>query len=204
MSWVLDLAAELRAEIVADPFHVALAAGELDKFLWIGQLRYQAEGFIRALFWRAANATSENFDTAAEHAVEEGRHPTELSEWVRAAGIVDASPVTKQTRACVEYCVRVAMSGDFARQVLVLNVVSEGVSLDFFRAAIPRVHAAGYPVHRYWRTHAAIDAEHMRLGLDAVPLAYPGTPLGDEYIRVIRHAAQLYREMLRSWHNVEA
>src|SRR5882757_8204376 len=158
MQWLIDESEYLRAEIRADSFYQELARGDLDGFHWVYQLEHQAAGFIRALFARAATAALPAFYTFVAHAVEEGRHPEQLRRWRQAVGLdlMDIPP-TVSTAVCVDYCMKVAELGLEDIQIIVLNLLSEGVSLDFFQAVIERVTAVGYPMHSYWRTHREVD-----------------------------------------------
>ncbi len=84
-------------------------------------------------------------------------------------------------------------------QVVTLNVLSEGVALDFFSAVTPVLDRLKIFTGRYWRGDSSPDAHHVRLGFDRLADALPDSPRGQQYQRTLWHGATLYHQMLSSW-----
>ena len=84
-------------------------------------------------------------------------------------------------------------------QVVSLNVLSEGVALDFYTAVIPVLSHLDILSGRYWKVHREVDAHHLKMGLDRCGDVTPESPAGLRYQRVLWHSANLYHQMLGSW-----
>jgi hypothetical protein len=99
----------------------------------------------------------------------------------------------------LSFCWRSAMRDPHDVQVVALNVLSEGVALDFYSAVIPVLGQLGILSGRYWKVHREVDAHHLRLGLDRCGDVAADSPSGRRYQRALWHSASLYHQMLASW-----
>jgi Iron-containing redox enzyme len=197
MNTLVALAEQHRANIRRGPFFAALSAGDLDHLRWVHQLRHQSRRFTQALSLRSALCREERFlNIFAAHAVEEGRHPEQLETWMRRREMSLAPvPPTRETEQLTDYCTFIAQHGGPVAQVLVLNVLSEGVALDFYTAALDRF-GRGKLNGPYWHVHREVDEIHQAMGVD---LCRVEDGLRAEYAGAIDCAADLYDNMLTSW-----
>jgi Iron-containing redox enzyme len=108
-------------------------------------------------------------------------------------------PATLETIAVNAYCFRSVLRESSAHQVIALNLISEGVSYDFFSAVNPKLETLGLKVSRYWQVHKEIDRQHLAMGLDLIPQCEKDSPLGKSYARIALEMATLYGQMLDSW-----
>jgi hypothetical protein len=140
----------------------------------------------------------------AEHAVEEADHPDQLLGWMTKhkfleSADVGGAPATQETLNSLAFCCRAAVREPHDVQVVALNVLSEGVALDFYSAVIPVLEGLDILSGRYWKVHREVDAHHLRLGLDRCGDVAAESATGQRYQRVLWHAASLYHQMLASW-----
>jgi hypothetical protein len=140
----------------------------------------------------------------AEHAFEEADHPDQLLAWMTKHGFLDgmeagAVPATQETINNLAFCWRSAVRESHDVQVVTLNVLSEGVALDFYTATIPVLERLSILSGRYWKVHREVDAGHLRLGLDRCGEVAVDSRTGMHYQRMLWHAACLYHQMLSSW-----
>lgn len=200
-NWVLDYAEQQRAIVRESSFFPALSVGRLT---WLHQLRHQSGEFTRALSLRSATCRDVRYQAAfAEHAAEEAQHPADLDAWMRVTGMslgpVDEVPATDATIATLAYCWRSAIAHPPHLSVLALNVISEGVALDFYTAVIPELRRRDMLVGRYWKVHTEVDTHHMHLGLDVALAPCFGSEAAARWVQVMTQTATLYRAMLDSW-----
>jgi hypothetical protein len=80
-----------------------------------------------------------------------------------------------------------------------MNLISEGVSYDFFSAVIPVFARLGLKTNRYWAVHREIDRDHLALGIDLIPQCDENSPQGQEYSRIAYETSVLYDRMLNAW-----
>ena len=206
MKWLLDSAEAYRAQIKRGPFFDMLARAERPNDLqWVHQLVHQSREFTQSLCLRYSLCHDRRYQSVfAEHAFEEADHPDQLLAWMDKHGFlagVEAGgvPPTLETLNCLSFCWRSAMREPHDVQIVALNVLSEGVALDFYSAVIPVLERLGMLSGRYWKVHRDVDADHLRLGLDLCGDVAADTPRGRTYHRVLWQAAGLYHQMLSSW-----
>ncbi len=206
MEWLLDYAETYRAQLREGPFFKNLSRAERPNDLqWVHQLVHQSREFTQALCLRYSLCHDRRYQSVfAEHAFEEADHPDQLLSWMGKNGFLDDTepggvPPTLETLNCLSFCWRSAMREPHDVQVVALNVLSEGVALDFYSAVIPVLEKLGILSGRYWKIHREVDAEHLRLGLDLCGEVEPDSPKGRLYQRVLWHSASLYHQMLSSW-----
>lgn len=167
---------------------------------WAPQLLHQSREFTQALSLRYARCSDAAYvNDFCEHAGEEIDHPTLLTRWMQTNDIWPYAVATPETIDSVAFCWRSAMCDPHDVQVIALNVLSEGVALDFYSAAIPFLEWLGLESGKYWRQHREVDAHHLRLGLDRIAPCEPQSDRGKGYLRVLSHATRLYDGMLTSW-----
>jgi Iron-containing redox enzyme len=206
MQWLLDQAQRYRAQLQTGPFFQHLATIERPSELaWVHQLIHQSREFTQALCLRYSLCHDQRYQRIfAEHAFEEADHPDQLIAWMGQHGFLDgtepgATPATQETLNSLAFCWRSAAREPHDLQVIALNVMSEGVALDFYAAVIPVLQNLGLLSGRYWKVHREVDSHHLSLGLDLCGDVAPDSPTGMRYQRVLRHAATLYHQMLSSW-----
>lgn len=208
MQWLLSLAEKHRSRIRNGHFYKALALSSKPEDIrgWIRQLYYQSRDFTSALALRYATCRDENFQGCfALHAMEEVDHCEQLIGWMHKHNFLqpDESPTsvapTLETIVVNAYCFRSILRETSAHQVIALNLISEGVSYDFFSEVNPKLEALELKVGRYWQVHKEIDREHLAMGLDLIPQCTSDSPLGKTYARIAWEMATLYGEMLDSW-----
>ncbi len=180
---------------------------ELD---WTAQLAHQSRQFTRALSARSARCRDDRFHRVfADHAREEAGHPAEHEDWMRAVGLLEAHrtfcdvPMTAETTKLVAYFWYVAEHGSPEEQVVVMNLVSEGVAFDFYTTARGALSRLGLTeagrAWRYWRIHEQVDLGHMLLGVDLIDSVSRDSPMGHQLSTAAAIAADLYDEALASW-----
>ena len=206
MEWLLGYAETYRSHITAGPFFQRLSRAERPADLtWIHQLVHQSREFTQALCLRYSLCHDRRYQSIfAEHAFEEADHPDQLLEWMDKHGFLQgvepgAEPATQETMNCMSYCWRAALREPHDVQVVALNVISEGVALDFYSAVIPTLQRLDVLSGRYWKIHREVDATHLRMGLDRCGDVAPDSPTGQRYHRVLWQTASLYHQMLSSW-----
>lgn len=208
MQWLLSLAEEYRSHIRGGPFYKALALASDPKGIsgWIHQLYHQSRDFTSALSLRYAMCQDPLFQGCfAKHAMEEVDHCEQLIDWMRKHEFLEANETptdiapTLETQLVSAYCFRSVLRESYAHQVIALNLISEGVSYDFFSAVNPRLAELGLRVGHYWQVHKEIDQTHLAMGLDLIPKCSPQGSLGKTYAQIAWEMASLYERMLDSW-----
>jgi hypothetical protein len=206
MEWLLEYAERYRSIIRSGPFFQNLARAERPSDLkWIHQLLHQSREFTQALCMRYSLCRDRNFQSIfAEHAFEEADHPDQLVAWMSKHGFLEGTeaggvPATQETINNLAFCWRSAVREAHDVQVVTLNVLSEGVALDFYSAVIPVLGQMDLLTGRYWKVHREVDEHHLQLGLDRCGDVTPDSATGMRYQRVLCHAANLYHQMLSSW-----
>jgi hypothetical protein len=206
MDWLLNHAERYRSHIRSGPFFRRLARVERPSDLkWIHQLLHQSREFTQALCLRYSLCHDTRYQRVfAEHAFQEVDHPDQLVAWMSKHGFLAGGETanlaaTPETLNSLAFCWRSAVRESHDVQVVSLNVLSEGVALDFYAAVIPVLEQLGLLNGRYWRVHREVDEHHLRLGLDECGDVAIDSPTGMLYQRVLWHAAGLYHQMLSSW-----
>jgi Iron-containing redox enzyme len=206
MDWLLHHAERYRCHIQSGPFFTRLAHAERPiDLIWVHQLLHQSREFTQALCLRYSLCRDKRFQSAfAEHAFEEADHPDLLVAWMDKHGFLEGGeagsvPATQDTINALAFCWRSAVHEPHDVQIVALNVLSEGVALDFFAAVIPVLAELDLLSGRYWKVHRDMDGRHLQLGLDRCYEVTPESPTGLRYQRVLWHAANLYHQMLSSW-----
>jgi hypothetical protein len=206
MDWLLDHAEKYRSQIRSGPFFQNLVRAERPSDLkWIHQLLHQSREFTQALCLRYSLCQDRRYQAIfAEHALEEADHPDQLLAWMSKHGFLEGAdaggvPATQETLNNLAFCCRSAVREPHDVQVVALNVLSEGVALDFYTHVIPVLNQLDVLSGRYWKVHREVDAHHLRLGLDRCGDVEPNSPKGMQYQRVLWHSASLYHQMLSSW-----
>jgi hypothetical protein len=206
MDWLLQQAERYRSQIQSGPFFKKLARVEHPNDLkWVHQLIHQSREFTQALCLRYSLCRDKRYQAIfAEHAFEEADHPDQLIAWMGKHGfLVDAEPgsvpATQETVNSLAFCWRAAVHEPHDVQVVALNVLSEGVALDFYSAVIPVLGQLNILSGRYWKVHREVDEHHLQLGLDLCGDVTPDSATGMRYQRVLCHASNLYHQMLSSW-----
>ncbi|HEU4730500.1 MAG TPA: iron-containing redox enzyme family protein [Kofleriaceae bacterium] len=206
MDWLLDHSERYRSQIRSGPFFQNLGRTERPSDLrWIHQLLHQSREFTQALCLRYSLCQDKRYQAIfAEHALEEADHPDQLIAWMTKHGFLDdvepgGVPATQDTLNNLAFCCRAAVREPHDVQVVALNVLSEGVALDFYSAVIPVLSQLDVMTGRYWKVHREVDNHHLRMGLDRCGDVEPSSPKGLLYQRVLWHAASLYHQMLSSW-----
>jgi len=206
MEWLLSSAERYRSHIRSGPFFAKLARVERPSDLtWIHQLVHQSREFTQALCLRYSLCHDRRYQRIfAEHAFEEADHPDQLIAWMTKHGFLAgneaaALPATQETLNSLAFCWRAAVREPHDVQVVALNVMSEGVALDFYSAVIPVLDRLGLLSGRYWKVHREVDEHHLQMGLEHFGDVAVDSPTGMLYQRVLRHAASLYHQMLSSW-----
>jgi hypothetical protein len=203
MDWLIRTAEEYRRRIRSGPFFAQLASTvDRAQLGWVNQLVHQSREFTSALCMRYSLCRDPRYQSVfAEHAFEETDHPDQLLEWMEWWGFGGASPetATLETVNNLAYCWRSALRDPPDEQVIALNLMSEGVALDFYTAAIPILEKLGMLTGRYWTVHKRVDSVHLRMGLDRIPPVEPDSEKGQRYRHVLWESATLYDAMLGSW-----
>jgi hypothetical protein len=206
MKWLFDISEQYRSQLREGPFfrEVANASlpGDLD---WVHQLVHQSREFTQALCLRSSLCQDKRYQPIfAEHAMEEADHPDQLIAWMTEHGFLHDTepghvPPTMETLNTISYCWRSAMRDPHDVQVIALNLLSEGVALDFYSTVIPVLDRLEILSGRYWKIHTAVDAHHLTMGLDICGDVTRDSDKGRLYQRVLWQSATLYHQMLSSW-----
>ncbi|MEG5237025.1 iron-containing redox enzyme family protein [Microcoleus sp. AT9b-C3] len=208
MKWLLDLGAKYRQHLLAGSFYKQLTAAQHpdDVRGWVTQLYYQSSDFTAALAMRYTMCRDFRYQQCfAHHATEEVDHASLLLDWMHKHGFLEPGEnptsvaATLETQLVSAYCFRSVLRESYEHQVIAMNLISEGVSFDFFSAVIPVFARIGLKTNRYWVVHREIDQEHLALGIDLIPQCEPDSPLGKEYARIACETSVLYGRMLDSW-----
>lgn|SRR5678816_3794542 len=210
MEWILHEAEKHRVEIRSGAFFGRLRKRPdvVADLHWLGrwspQLLCQSLGFTRSLCLRYALCSNDRLiDPWCRHASEEIDHPAQLRSWMASwmhdeIEIALESQPTAPTLDVVELCWNAATDGTLDIQIAV-NVISEGVALDFFTAAIPFLDRLRLHYGPYWSIHREIDNAHLRLGVDALEHCEPTSIRGQAILGMLRDGALAYHKMLESW-----
>ena len=213
MQWLMNLAEEYRSYLRRGNFYKELTKADKPEDIsgWIHQLYYQSRDFTSALSLRHAMCKDPNLQASfARHAMEEVDHCSQLEAWMRQHHFLkpEKSPTsvtaTLETLSVSAYCFRSILRESVAHQVIAMNLISEGVSYDFFSAVNPKLLKLGLPVGRYWQVHKEIDRQHLAMGLDLIPQCDPDSLLGQTYARIAWEMACLYGQMLDSWSGISS
>ncbi|QYO67098.1 iron-containing redox enzyme family protein [Leptolyngbya sp. 7M] len=211
MEWLLNLAEEYRAGIRSGRFFRELERIKKPEEVkgWIHQLYYQSRDFTSALSMRYAMCKDPRFQGCfAKHAMEEVDHCDQLLAWMRKHNFLapNESPThtlpTLETSLVSAYCFRSVLRESYAHQVIAMNLISEGVSYDFFSAVNPKLKSLGLSVGHYWQVHKEIDQQHLALGLDLIPQCEKDSDEGQIYTQTAWEMATLYQKMLDSWSEI--
>lgn len=213
MQWLLNLAEIYRSRLQRGSFYNVLAKAPSleDVSGWIYQLYYQSRDFTSALSLRHAMCQDTHLQACfALHAMEEVDHCSQLMAWMRNHGLVELNesptnaPASLETLTVSAYCFRSILREDPAHQVIAMNLISEGVSYDFFSAVNPKLSELGLQVGRYWQVHKEIDQKHLAMGLDLIPQCEKDSPLGQIYAKTALEMVILYGRMLDSWSRISS
>lgn len=208
MQWLLNLAEKHRSRLLSGVFYTELdlAASPLDITGWIRQLYHQSRDFTSALSLRHAMCRDLHFQSCfAQHAMEEVDHCQQLLDWMHTHNFLQPNegpnsvPARLETLTVSAYCFRSVLRESPMHQVIALNLISEGVSYDFFSRVTPKLEGLGLSVGRYWKIHKQIDLQHLAMGLDLIPQCEEDSPEGRDYARTIWEMSSLYGQMLDSW-----
>jgi Iron-containing redox enzyme len=209
MKWLLDLGAQYRQSLLSGLFYEQLAETKHPDNVryWVRQLYYQSSDFTSALALRYSTCRDFRYQGCfGKHATEEVDHASLLLDWMHKHEFLQPGenptsilPPTLETQLVSSYCFRSVLRESYEHQVIVMNLISEGVSYDFFSAVIPVFARIGLRTNRYWTIHRDIDQTHLALGIDLIPQCEPDSPQGKEYARIVKETATLYDRMLDSW-----
>lgn len=211
MQWLFDQAEQYRARIRDGVFFARLARRDNKQAahawleLWSRQLLHQSREFTQALCLRYSLCHDQSYQGIfAEHALEEAEHPDQLAGWISDVGIGNEEVrATRETIDSLAYCWRSALRDPHDLQVVVLNLMSEGVALDFYSAVVPHLEWLGVHSGAYWDCHRKGDVRHMALGLDRLHRVGPDQPTGVGYRLALAHSAALHHAMLTSWARID-
>ncbi|MCC3476342.1 MAG: iron-containing redox enzyme family protein [Microcoleus sp. PH2017_15_JOR_U_A] len=208
MKWLLDLGAQYRQNLLSGSFYKQLALSENpgDVRGWIGQLYHQSSDFTASLAMRYAMCRDFRYQGCfAHHATEEVDHASLLLDWMHKHEFLqpgenpNSIAPTLETQSVSAYCFRSVLRESYDHQVIAMNLISEGVSFDFFSAVIPVFARIGLKTNRYWVVHREIDLDHLAMGIDLIPQCEPDSAQGKEYARIAYETSVLYGRMLDSW-----
>lgn len=208
MKWLLDLGAQYRQNLLSGSFYqqLALRRHPDDVREWARQLYYQSSDFTSALAMRYAMCRDFRYQGCfAKHATEEVDHAALLLDWMYKHEFLQPGenptsvPPTLETQLVSAYCFRSVLRESYEHQVIAMNLISEGVSFDFFSAVIPAFERLGLKTNRYWTVHRDIDQIHLAMGIDLIPQCDEDSAQGKEYARIAWETSVLYGRMLDSW-----
>jgi len=208
MKWLLDLGAKYRQNLRSGSFYQQLTAAQHpdDVRGWVRQLYYQSSDFTAALAIRYTMCRDFRYQGCfAHHATEEVDHASLLLDWMHKHEFLQPGEnptsitATLETQLVSAYCFRSVLRESYEHQVIAMNLISEGVSFDFFSAVIPVFARLGLKTNRYWTVHREIDQEHLAMGIDLIPQCDEDSALGKEYSRIACETSLLYGRMLDSW-----
>ena len=210
MQWLWDLAQEYRGFVRSSPFYktVSLASDPAD-LQWVRQLYYLSSDFTAAVAIRYGRCDDPRFrDAFGEHAAEELEHPHDLAVWMREFSFLapdeapTSVPPTLDTLALGSYCLRSAIREPIAHQIITLNLMAEGIALDFYEAMSSKLTELGLTPKGYWATHKKADIEHQMLGLDLIPQCEKDSSIGREYARIVWETASFWKQVFDSWSSI--
>lgn len=208
MKWLLDLAAEYRHALLSGYFYQTLAQAHHPENVrgWVHQLYHQSSDFTSALALRYSMCRDIRYQhTFASHAAEEVEHAVMLVDWMHKHDFLkpgeDPNSIapTLETQLVSAYCFRSVLRESCEHQIIAMNLISEGVSYDFFSAVIPVFARLGLKTNRYWTVHREVDQQHLAMGIDLIPQCSPDSELGREYARIVEETVILYDRMFASW-----
>ena len=208
MKWLLDLGAQYRQNILCGSFYKKLANVEHPNDVrgWVRQLYYQSSDFTSALALRYSMCRDFRYQGCfAHHATEEVDHAALLLDWMHKHEFLlpDENPASitphLETQLVSAYCFRSVLRESYEHQVIAMNLISEGMSYDFFSAVIPAFARLGLKTNRYWVVHREIDLDHLAMGIDLIPQCDEDSAQGKEYARIAYETSVLYGRMLDSW-----
>lgn len=208
MKWLLDLGAQYRQNLLSGSFYRQLALAQHPDHVrgWIRQLYHQSSDFTASLAMRYAMCRDFRYQGCfAHHATEEVDHATLLLDWMHKHEFLQPgeNPTSMtpnlETQLVSAYCFRSVLRESYEHQVIAMNLISEGVSYDFFSAVIPAFERLGLKTNRYWTVHRDIDQIHLAMGIDLIPQCDEDSAQGKEYARIAYETSVLYGRMLDSW-----
>ncbi|MEG5049725.1 MULTISPECIES: iron-containing redox enzyme family protein [unclassified Microcoleus] len=200
MKWLLDLGAKYRQNLRSGAFYQQLIAAEHpdDVRGWVRQLYYQSSDFTAALAMRYTMCRDFRYQGCfAHHATEEVDHASLLLDWMYKHEFLQPTEnptsivPTLETQLVSAYCFRSVLRESYEHQVIAMNLISEGVSFDFFSAVIPVFTRLGFKTNRYWTIHREIDQEHLAMGIDLIPQCDEDSALGKEQNLSAKYFAKL-------------
>ena len=198
MEWLFNDAEEYRSHIRRGAFFKELdSASRPGDLSWVHQLVHQSREFTQALCLRYSLCHDKAYQSIfARHAMEEVDHPDQLLAWIDEHGFLKderaGAPPTRETSNTLSYCWRIATREPHDVQIVALNLLSEGVALDFYNAVIPVLRRLNILSGRYWNVHSDIDDQHLRLGFETFGDVAPDSPKGQIYRRVLWQSADLF------------
>lgn len=211
MEWLLNEVDARIARLSPDLFAHLRDARSRDDLGWVYQLAHMSRGFIQSLCLRVANCGLRHpsdcvayYRSFTVHARAEISHPLEFEDWMRKTGFLGSaaafcdSSATAETRELLDYCRKVASVEPPEVQVVVMNVVAEGVAYRFFGAASAALSRLEIASGRFWRDHEG-DLEHARIGVEEVGDVVQGSELGIDLQRCAERALDLFDGALASW-----
>lgn len=210
MQWLEKIAQEYRDWLKNSFFYkmVALASSPAD-FNWIRQLYHLSSDFTAATAIRYGKCDDPRFrDIFAEHAAEEVDHPKQLASWMREYGFLASQEAptevapTLETLALGAYFIRSVIREPFAHQIITLNLITEGIAIDFYANVNPKLAELGLTPKGYWLVHQEADTEHQIMGLDLIPQCDRDSHLGKKYAHTAWEVANLWKQVLDSWSNI--
>jgi len=208
MKWLLNLGAECRQNLLSGSFYRQLAAAEHpdDVRGWVRQMYYQSSDFTAALAMRYTIGRDFRYQSCfAQHATEEADHASLLLDWMYKHEFLQPGEKPTsivpylETQLVSAYCFRSVLRESYEHQIIAMNLISEGVSYDFFSAVIPVFDRLGLKTNGYWVLHREIDRDHLALGMDLIPQCDENSPQGQEYSRIAYETSVLYDRMLNAW-----
>ncbi len=213
MKWLLDAVDEKIAKMAPGLFaELEVARAPFHIIGWIHQLPHMSRGFIQALCARVALCGREDevdlrfYRAFTRHAGSEIMHPLELEDWMLGEGLSGRDglpafcgvPPTQATQAMVLYCWEVAEESPPDEQVVVMNVVAEGVAYRFFLSAMHALGRIGMKTGRFWRSHGD-DLEHARIGVPEIGDVAQDSERGIRLWGAASVALAKIEAMLESW-----
>jgi Iron-containing redox enzyme len=207
MKWLLELAVQYRQNLLAGSFYKQLERSTKPEDVrgWIEQLYHQSRDFTSALAMRYSMCRDFRYQRCfGHHAMEEVDHASLLLDWMYKHDFLNegespVSPPTLETQLVSAYCFRSVLRESCEHQIVAMNLISEGVSFDFFSAVIPTFDRLGLKTNRYWTVHRDIDQIHLALGIDLIQECDEDSVQGKEYARIAWETSVLYGRMLDSW-----
>lgn len=207
MEWLWNVAQDHREALKKHPFYQSVAlASTAAELQWIRQLYYLSCDFTAATALRYGKCDDPRFrDAFAEHAAEEVEHPAQLAVWMREFGFLAADetptsvPPTLETLSLGAYFIRSVMREPFFHQIITLNLMTEGIAVDFYANVNPKLAELGFTPKDYWLVHQEADLEHQLLGLDLIAQCEKDSPMGQRYLRTAWEVTQLWWQTLNSW-----